>query len=89
MDDITVSYTLRKNGKRLVVIEHYKGEVEERNNNKVVDTVYNLYRKNDSIYEGEFFLDEKNNQFNYAGDGILITSNKEFIQIKNQPKDCE
>ena len=47
------------------------------------------YLKNDSIYEGEFFLDEKNNQFNYAGDGILITSNKEFIQIKNQPKDCE
>ena len=36
-----------------------------------------------------FFFDEKNNQFNYAGDGILITSNKEFIQIKNQPQNCE
>ena len=47
------------------------------------------YLKNDSVYEGEFFFDQKNNQFNYAGDGILITSNKEFIQIKGQPKNCE
>lgn len=49
MDDITVSYALRKNGLDLIVVEHYKGEVEERNNNKVVDTVYNLYKRNDSI----------------------------------------
>lgn len=49
MDDITVSYELRKNGKKLFVVKHNKGEVEERNNNKLTDTVYNLYKKNDSV----------------------------------------
>ena len=47
------------------------------------------YLKNDSIYEGEFFYDPIKNQFNFAGEGIILTSNKEFIQIKNQPKQCE
>ena len=44
------------------------------------------YLKNDTIYEGEFFYDEKNSQYSYGGNGILITPNKELIQIKNQPK---
>lgn len=47
MDDITVSYTLRKNGKKLIVIKHYPGDVIERTNNN--DTVYNIYKKNDSV----------------------------------------
>ena len=47
------------------------------------------YLKNGSIYEGEFFFDPNKNQFNYAGEGIILTSNKEFIQIKNQPKQCK
>lgn len=47
MDDITVSYTLRKNGEKLIVIKHAPGEVIERKDNK--DTVYNLYKKDDSI----------------------------------------
>ena len=49
MDDITVSYILRMNGKKLVVIKHEIGEVEERTGNKVIDTVFNLYRRNDTI----------------------------------------
>lgn len=49
MDDITVSYTLRKNGKKLIVIKHNSGEIIERKDNKIVDTVYNLYKKNDSV----------------------------------------
>jgi hypothetical protein len=49
MDDITVSYTLRKNGKKLYVIKHSTGDVIERKDNKIVDTVYNLYKKNDSV----------------------------------------
>ena len=47
MDDITVSYTLRKNGKKLIVVKHSTGDVIERKNNN--DTVYTLYKKNDSI----------------------------------------
>ena len=47
------------------------------------------YLKNDSIYEGEFFFDPKKCQFNYAGNGVILTSQKEFIQIKNQPKNCK
>ena len=47
MDDITVSYMLRKNGKKLIVIKHYPGDVIERKNNN--DTVYNIYKKNDSV----------------------------------------
>ena len=47
------------------------------------------YIKNDSIYEGEFYFDEKKCQFSYAGNGVILTSKKEFIQIKNQPKDCK
>ena len=49
MDDITISYILRKNGKKLIVIKHQIGEVEERTENKVIDTVFNLYRRNDTI----------------------------------------
>lgn len=48
MDDIVISYTLRKNGKKLIVIKHKSGEVIERSN-KLPDTVYNLYKKNDNI----------------------------------------
>ena len=47
MDDITVSYTLRKNGKKLIVVKHSTGDVIEKKDNK--DTVYNLYKKDDSI----------------------------------------
>ena len=47
MDDITVSYTLRKNGYRLIVVKHSIGDVTERKNNS--DTVYNIYKKNDSV----------------------------------------
>lgn len=47
MDDITVSYTLRKNGKKLIVVKHSLGDVIERKNNS--DTVYNIYKKNDSV----------------------------------------
>ena len=49
MDDITISYILRKNGKKLVVVKHSIGDVIERINNKLTDTVYNLYKKNDSV----------------------------------------
>lgn len=49
MDDITVSYTLRKNGYKLVVVKHSTGEVTERKDNKLTDTVYNIYKKNDSV----------------------------------------
>ena len=47
MDDITVSYILRKNGHKLVVVKHSIGDVIERKNNS--DTVYNIYKKNDSV----------------------------------------
>ena len=61
----------------------------DENNCKIFKMPPIKYTKNNSIYEGEFYFDSKKNQFNYAGDGILITPNKELIQIKNQPKDCE
>ena len=41
---------------------------------------------NDTIYEGEFFFDEKTNQYINGGDGILITSKDELIIIKNLKK---
>ena len=47
MDDIIISYTLRKNGKKLYVIKHSIGDIIERKNN--IDTVYNIYKKNDSV----------------------------------------
>ena len=47
------------------------------------------YLKNDSIYEGEFFFDPQKGQFNYAGNGVILTSKKELIQIKNQPQNCK
>ena len=49
MDDITISYALRKNGKSLYVIEHCQGDVIERRNNDKMNTVYNTYKKDDSI----------------------------------------
>ena len=83
--------------KTFLNIDNNDKDNEDKNKDKNKDTdnfkIFKMppikYLKNDSIYEGEFFFDEKNNQFNYAGDGILITSNKEFIQIKNQPQNCE
>ena len=66
-----------------------KNKDNDINNSKIFKMPPIKYIKNNSIYEGEFFFDSKKNQFNYAGDGILITPKKEFIQIKNQPKDCE
>lgn len=58
MDDITVSYTLRKNGKKLIVVKHSTGDVIEKKDNK--DTVYNLYKKDDSIqtdWVNKYFID--------------------------------
>jgi len=49
MDDIIISYMLRKNGKKLIVVKHSPGDVIERKDNKITDTVYNLYKKNDSV----------------------------------------
>ena len=72
------------------------GEKDSKyNNNSIIENckIFKMppikYLKNDSIYEGEFFFDPNKNQFNFAGEGIILTSNKEFIQIKNQPKQCE
>ena len=63
---------------------------DDNDNNYIVFKMPPIkYLKNNSIYEGDFYFDEEKNQFNYAGDGILITSNKELIQIKNQPKNSE
>ena len=73
----------------------YNGNDDENNNHNNLENlkIFKMppikYLKNDSIYEGEFFYDPKKNQFNYAGDGVLLTSNKELIQIKNQPKNCK
>ena len=47
MDDITVSYTLRKNGKNLYVVKHSGDEITERKDNNW--TVYETYRKNDAV----------------------------------------
>lgn len=70
-----------------------KSEIFDNNNNYQNSKIFKMppikYIKNNSIYEGEFFFDEKNNQFKFAGDGCLITSNKELIEFKNQPIDSE
>ena len=62
---------------------------ESEKNYKIFKMPPIKYTKNNSIYEGGFFYDEINNQFSYGGDGILITSKKEFIEIKNQSKNNE
>ena len=59
MDDITVSYILRKNGKKLIVIKHSIGDVTERINNKSFKTVYNMYKNDDYIqtnYINKYFI---------------------------------
>ena len=70
-----------------------KSEIFDNNNNDKNSKIFKMppirYIKNNSIYEGEFFFDEKNNQFKFAGDGCLITSNKELIEFKSQPIDSE
>ena len=62
---------------------------ESEKNYKIIKMPPIKYTKNNSIYEGGFFYDEINKQFSYGGDGILITSKKEFIEIKNQSKNSE
>jgi len=70
-----------------------KSDIFNNNNNYRNSKIFKMppirYIKNNSIYEGEFFFDEKNNQFKFAGDGFLITSNKELIEFSNQPIDSE
>ena len=70
-----------------------KSEIFDINNNYQNSKIFKMppirYIKNNSIYEGEYYFDEKNNQFKFAGDGCLITSNKELIEFKNQPIDSE
>ena len=59
-------------------------------NNKYIDKNSKIFKmppiryiKNNSIYEGEFFYDEKNNQFKFAGDGCLITSRQPIVRKIN------
>ena len=96
------AYNIFSNEKQkfIKIINEYEKDFtkdkSESFNNKYIDKNSKIFKmppiryiKNNSIYEGEFFYDEKNNQFKFAGDGCLITSNKELIEFKNQPVDSE
>ena len=75
----------------------YKKEFPEENDEKNSDTSEEekLFKMppiqylNNTIYEGEFFFNENKNQWEYGGDGMLITSKKELIQINNLKKNDE
>ena len=56
------------------------------NNEEILFKMPPIQHLNNTIYEGEFFFDEKTNQYINGGDGILITSKNELIIIKNLKK---
>ena len=73
-----------------LLLDKRSNDNDNENNNYITFKMPPIkYLKNNSIYEGEFFFDDKKEQFIYAGNGMLITPQKEFIHIKNQPKNSK
>ena len=90
-NDICESYNLQNDLSDLKLDKHSNhNENDDDKNNYITFKMPPIkYLNNNSIYEGEFFFDENKVQYIYAGNGMLITAKKEFIHIKNQPKNSE
>ena len=61
-------------------------EIIEENIEEKLFKMPPIQHMNKTIYEGEFFFDEENNQWINGGEGVLITSKNELILIKGQKK---